>query len=221
MMLTCHASTTLLSYVAGLGALFLWPVRSYTQLMRWGLVIMLVLLHLVMNGPVWSLIQKIDLTGSSSSHHRYLLIDNCIRHFGDWWLLGARNYNTWGWSMWDLANQYVAYAVTGGLVTVTFFILILKRSFSHLGNARKRARPDRRKEWFLWCVSAALFSHVVSYFGIGYFDQMQVAWFALLAMISAVTIRSSDAAKPSVNSGRRVSSLHVNADFAPPVASWR
>jgi hypothetical protein len=28
-----------------------------------------------------------------------------------------------------------------------------------------------------------VFAHVVAYFGIGYFDQMQFAWFALLAII--------------------------------------
>ena len=41
------------------------------------------MLHLVMNGPVWSLIARVDLTGSSSSYHRYYLLDNCIRHFSD------------------------------------------------------------------------------------------------------------------------------------------
>ena len=42
---------------------------------------------------------------------------------------------------------------------------------------------ERNEEWFIWCLGAALFAHVVAYFGIGYFDQMEFAWFALLAMI--------------------------------------
>jgi hypothetical protein len=157
------------------------------RLVRWGLVLTLVALHLVMNGPVWSLIEKVDLTGSSSSYHRYMLIDNCIRHFGDWWLLGVKNYDTWGFDMWDLSDQYVAYAVTGGLLTLVLFIGIITRSFARLGTARRLVRGNRKEDWFLWCLGAAVFAHVVAYFGIGYFDQMQVAWYALLAIISGET----------------------------------
>jgi hypothetical protein len=37
----------------------------------------------------------------------------------------------------------------------------------------------------LW---AALFSHVVGYFGLGYGDQMEIAWFALLSMIPVAAL---------------------------------
>jgi hypothetical protein len=151
---------------------------------RWVLVVSLVGLHLVMKAPVWALIARVDLTGSSSGFHRYMLVDGCIRHFSDWWLMGVKNYDTWGWDMWDLSNQYVAYALTGGLVTLAAFVLIISRSFGRLGTARKLAAGDAKQEWFLWCLCAALLAHVVAYFGIGYFDQMQFAWYALLAMIS-------------------------------------
>src|SRR6185312_1866114 len=109
--------------------------------------------------------------------------DNTIRHFGDWWLLGFKDYDKWGFDMWDLSNQYVAYAVSGGLATLMLFIAIISRSFGGIGTARKLVAGNRKEEWFLWCLGAALFTHVVGYFGIGYFDQMQFAWFALLAVI--------------------------------------
>jgi hypothetical protein len=187
MVVTCHASTTLSAYVAGIVALCLWPLRKNMRLVRWGLVFTVVALHLVMNGPVWSLIEKVDLTGSSSSYHRYMLIDNCIRHFGEWWLLGVKDYDKWGFDMWDLSDQYVAYAVGGGLLTLVLFIGIISRSFVKLGMARKLAGGNQKEQWFLWCLGAALFAHVVAYFGIGYFDQMQFAWYALLAIISRET----------------------------------
>ena len=187
MTVTCFASTTLGAYAAGILALCLWPLRKKMRLLRWGLVATLVGLHLVMHGPVWSLIEKVDLTGSSSSYHRYMLVDNTIRHFGEWWLLGYKYYNNWGFDMWDLSDQYVAYAVTGGLLTLLLFIGIISRSFAAVGTARKVVEGNRQEEWSLWCLGAALFAHVASYFGIGYFDQMQFAWFALLVMISAAT----------------------------------
>jgi hypothetical protein len=116
-----------------------------------------------------------------------MLMDNCIRHFSDWWLLGVKNYDTWGFDMWDLSNQYVAYAVTGGLATVIFFIGIITHSFAAVGAGRKIGAGDRKREWFFWCLGSAVFAHVMAYFGIGYFDQMQFAWFALLAVICAAT----------------------------------
>lgn len=187
MVVTCHASTILLTYVSAIGAFAFWPLRRQMQLLRRGLVTILIALHLVMNGPVWSLIQKIDLTGSSSSQHRYLLVDNGIRHVADWWLLGYRNYQNWGWCMWDLANQYVAYAVTGGLATVGCFIAIICKHFANIGRTRKRVDGNRSQEWSLFCMGACLFAHVVGYFGIGYWDQMQFAWFIHLAVMIAIT----------------------------------
>jgi hypothetical protein len=140
-----------------------------------------------MKAPVWAIIGRIDLTGSSSGYHRYMLVDTCIRHFSDWWLIGTKHYNEWGSDMWDLSDQYVAYAVTGGLATLVSFIAIIFYSFRELGTARKYVARDKRYEWLLWCLGASLFAHVMAYFGIGYFDQMQVVWFVLLAMISATT----------------------------------
>jgi hypothetical protein len=190
MTLTSHSSTPLLAYAAGIVGLCFWPFRKRMRAFRWGLLVALVALHLAMKAPVWALIARIDLTGSSSGFHRYMLVDQCIRHFGSWWLIGAKNYQDWGFDMWDLSNQYVACAVTGGLATVVMFVLVISRSFSRLGRARKLA-GDRGREWYLWCIGAALLSHVVAYFGIGYFDQMQVAWYALLAIVGVAAVRPS------------------------------
>ena len=181
--ITSNSSTPLLAYVAGLVGLCFWPLRRRMRSVRWGLVLILVGLHLYMKSPVWALIARIDLTGSSSGFHRYMLVDNCIRHFGEWWLVGVKDYDSWGFDMWDLSNQYVADAVTGGLITLVFFVATISRGFGALGKARARMAGNVGNEWVLWCLGAALFAHVVAYFGIGYFDQMQVAWDLLLAMI--------------------------------------
>jgi len=77
--------------------------------------------------------------------------------------------------------------VQGGLLTLVLFILVIVRGFQRLGRARRAAVGDFKKEFFIWSVGAALFSHVCSFFGTSYFDQTTVGWFTLLAMISAVT----------------------------------
>jgi hypothetical protein len=186
MILTCNSSTPLLGLAAGILGLCLWPFRRQMRVFRWALVLTLVALHLMMNGPVWSLIARIDLTGSSSGYHRYYLVDNFIRHFGDWWLLGYKNFGNWGWDMWDLSDEYVAVGLTGGLITFVIFIGILSRSFGGLGTARKRAarNRNRKSEWLCWCLGCALLAHVVGWFGCSYMAKMQMALFSLLAMIS-------------------------------------
>ncbi len=183
--MTSHSSTPLLAYAGGIVGLCFWPLRERMRAFRWGLVLSLTAVHLAMKAPVWALIARVDLTGSSSGYHRFMLVDTCIRHFGEWWLIGVKDYNNWGFDMWDLSNQYVAFAVTGGLASLVLFILVISRGFGRLGRARKQVAGDRHREWLLWCLCAALLSHTVAYFGIGYFDQMQFAWCALLAMICA------------------------------------
>jgi len=198
MSITCYASTTLVACAAGIGALCLWPMRKNMRLVRWGIIVMLIGLHLVMHGPVWSLLEHIDLTGSSSSYHRYMLVDNFIRHFSDWWLVGTKDNGSWGWEMWDASNQYVAYGFSGGLLTFVLFIVIISRAFGRVGTARKIVAGNRSEEWFLWCLGATLFSHVISFFGIGYFDQMEFAWFALLAMVSVAVFEARESEVPQV-----------------------
>jgi hypothetical protein len=192
--ITSRSSTPLLAYAAGIAGLCMWTFRKRMRMFRWAVVLILVGLHLCMKAPVWALIARIDVTGSSSGFHRYMLVDQCIRHFSEWWLIGVKNYDNWGYDMWDLSNQYVQYALTGGLATLSAFILLLSRSFGRLGGARRIVEGDRKREWSFWCLCAALLSHVFAYLGISYFDQMQAAWYTLLAII-VVTVSEVTSAR--------------------------
>jgi len=190
MVITSGSSTSIMALGAGVVGLGFWALRKRMRLLRRGMVLMLTGLHLLMNGPVWWLIARVDVTGGSSSYHRYLLIDTLIRHFADWWLLGTRENGTWGWEMWDTCNQFVDVAVKGGLLTLGIYIVILKRSFGAIGNARKKVDGDRKQEWFLWCLGATLFANVVAQFGINYMIQLQLLLFPLLACISVATLEA-------------------------------
>ena len=190
MLITAHASTPWMACGAGLLGLGLWPLRKQMRIIRWGLVLALVSLHLVMKAPVWHLISRVDLTGSSSSWHRYTLVNQTILHFRDWWLLGYRYYDQWDWDMWDTSNLFVAAALTGGLVTLVLVIAVFSRSFGAIGTARKRVNGDRSQEWFLWCLGSALFACVVASFGIAFLYQSQMLLFALPAFISVATFEA-------------------------------
>jgi len=188
MVVTSASSTPTLALPAGILGICMWPARKSMRMVRWGLVIVLISLHLVMKAPVWMLINHIDLIGGNSGYHRAMLIDMCVRHFWDWWLIGVESTKYWGWDMWDQANQYVAEAETGGLATFICFVLLISRCFGYLGTARRLSGPSRKQSWMFWLLGSALFSHVVSFFGISFSDQSVFAWYALIAIIVIATV---------------------------------
>jgi hypothetical protein len=191
--LTSNSSTPLLAYAGGILALFMWPLRHWMRAIRWGIVVTLVGLHAVMKAPVWHLISRIDVSGGSSSYHRFMLIDQCIRHFGDWWFVGVKSTAEWGWDMWDTANQYVSICDSSGLLPFILFVAIIAYGFKYLGKARKTA-ADRMTRFFMWALGSALFATAVAFVGISFWDQTQVVWYALLAAISAAAVMRPEAA---------------------------
>src|SRR3984957_3529249 len=56
MMLTSASSTPLMAFLAAILGWAAWSIRSKMRIVRWGFVVMLIALHLVMKSPVWFLI---------------------------------------------------------------------------------------------------------------------------------------------------------------------
>jgi hypothetical protein len=215
MAFAANSSTALFGLIGGIIALSFWPIRRLMRLVRWAIVTIIVSLHIVMKAPVWHLISRVDLTGGSSSYHRYQLVNQCILHFSDWWLIGTKNYGDWGWDMWDLSNQYVATADTAGLVPFILLLAIIVFGFKYVGIARRAAEGNRRQELFIWALGASLFANVVAFFGISYFDQTVVAWYAILSMICASTAVARSAKREAMeNAALEESDQTFPADLA-------
>ena len=181
------SSTPLLAYAAGLFAIFLWPLRRSLRQLRWALVTTLLALHLVMKAPVWALIHRANLIGGSSGYHRYVLVNEFMRHLGDWWLIGSKDYSNWGFLTMDVTNQFVNVGESAGLLPFILYISIFVFAFKCLGRARKLCASHGQQR-FIWAVGCALLAHMAAFLGVTYFDQMVVAWYAFLAMISAVAV---------------------------------
>lgn len=179
------SSTALLAYAFGVVATALWVLRRYLPVVRWTLVLSIVTLHLVMKAPVWALIQRVDLIGGSSGFHRFNLLDQTIRHFGEWWLFGIKDTNSWGPDLWDHANQYVSVGTNSGILPLIFFIAVIAYSFTVVGVARRRQRTKRGSR-FVWALGAGILANVVAFFGISYVDQTIVAWWVVLAMVQTM-----------------------------------
>jgi hypothetical protein len=187
MVAAASSSTPVMAWMAGIGAVFLWPLRKRLRMVRWGLVAILLSLTLVMQAPIWFLIARVSVTNGSSSYHRAMLVDQFVRHFSDWWLVGTNENQKWGFDMWDTSNRYVEEGETGGLAALICFVGLIYLNFSRIGTARKMLERDHKDEWLLWLLGAAFFAHLVAFWGISYFDQTRVTWFALIAMVVATT----------------------------------
>jgi hypothetical protein len=208
--IAANSSTALSGFIGGLVALCFWPLRKRMRPIRWGTALTLITLHLTMQSPVWHLATRIDLAGGSSSYHRYQLINQCILHFNDWWLIGTKSFADWGWDMWDLSNQYVGIADPSGLVPLLAFVASIVFAFQYVGATRKTVQRDRKLELLVWAMGAALFANVVSFFGISYFDQTIVAWYALLVMIPVTAL--------AVRKLQRASTAPRSQDLGLPIA---
>ena len=187
MMLMSASSTPLLALLAALIFWFAWPFRNKMHVLRWSVVLMLVALHIVMKAPVWMLIARVDLVAGNSGYHRAMLIDQCIRHFSDWWLIGTTQAGTWGWDLWDTSNQFVQEAEGGGLLTFILFVLIISVNFRRIVKARRIVQEDPQQERFMWALTVTLLTNCVCFFGISYFDHTKLMWFAVLSIIAAAT----------------------------------
>jgi hypothetical protein len=196
---TTMCSSPVLTYAASLGAICLWPIRNRMRFVRWGIVLACIGLQLVMKAPFWFAVAHIDLTGSSNGWYRAALVDNFIKHFNQWWLIGTTANRNWAdGAMWDVCNQFVFEGTNGGLAALVCFIAMICIGFRYIGKARRSAKGDKKREWFFWLLGATLFAHVVAFFGIDYFDQMKFVWYVLLAMIVAAAAAPATATVPII-----------------------
>lgn len=190
-----------LSYIAALGALCVWPFRNNMRAIRWFIVISIVIIDFFMKAPIWFLIGKVGFITGGTGWHRSEVIDTTIKHFNEWWLMGTTYTAHWmedavlpNLYMIDITNQYILEGVYGGLGRMILFIAVIVFSFQQVGRALQKANGHSLSTQFtIWALGASLFSHVVSFISVAYFDQLVIIWCLLLAMISADFVRSDNA----------------------------
>ncbi len=185
-----------MSLFAGLTALALWRWRRSMAQIRMGVIGLIFALAILMEAPIWFLIARIDIAGGSTSWHRAQLMDQAMKHIGEWWVVGTdytRHWMPYGiqWSAdhVDITNHYISLGVKGGILLMLLFIVILFKAFQLLGRRMKAIRltGSPAEEFLLWCVGASLFAHCVSFIGVSYFDQSYVFLFFVIGVVPAVT----------------------------------
>jgi hypothetical protein len=220
MVLASHSSGPIMTAVTVCFGLGLWKVRNHMRLIRWGVVVGIIVLNFAMKAPVYYLIARIDLTGSSTSWHRAALIESAFKHLGEWWLGGTDYTRHWmptgvNWSgdHTDITNYYIKMGVLGGLPLMLLFVGVLASGFATLGRAlRLNEGEPVEKRFLLWTLGAILFGHAATMISVSYFDQSVVFLYLVLAGIGSV--QTTVTTDPSIESEAIVDSpLGYAKDF--------
>jgi hypothetical protein len=210
---TSASSGPLMAYLASIIGLCCWPLRDKMRLVRWALLAVLVTLEIFMKSHIWFLIGRLSAITGGTGWHRSELIDQAIKHFSEWWLLGTTYTANWKFgegnglitlpeypNMVDITNQYILIGVQGGILPLILFIMIIGYCFQGLGKTR-RILTDQSdyKQIIPWVLGSALFAHVVTFISVAYFDQMRMMWVLLLSIIAFVASLSiKKSGKPSL-----------------------
>jgi hypothetical protein len=185
----CASSTPVMGVLAGILGGLLFPLRRFMRSIRWGLLLIFIALHFMMNAPVWHLIGRIGAVGGSTGYHRYMVIEQTVKHFDQWWLSGCSVFDILEWGIFagDITNHYIAEGVTSGFLTMCLFITIIVVAFRDVGRLCQVRKQNRYRLVLSWALGVALFVHSINFIGVAYFGQIQMLWYLTLAMIGSAS----------------------------------
>lgn len=210
MVISSRSSGPLMSCMFGVFGLVLWYQRHRIRAIRWTAFWVVLVLALVMKAPIYYLLARIDLTGSSTGYHRAILIDAAISHLGEWWFSGTDYTRHWtpnpGFGNdTDITNHYIRMGVWGGLPLMGLFIGILTVAFRAVGKAmRARANSSNQELFLIWALGSILFAHSASIMSVSYFDQSVFFLYLVLAAIGSlqtVWVQEGRPAAEPINTG--------------------
>lgn len=191
--ITPSSSGPAVAFIFVLIGTFMWSIRDHMRAVRWGVLLSLIGLHIVMKAPVWALIGKMSEIIGGTGWHRVSLIDAAIEHFGEWWLMGTdytRHWMptgvTWSEKHTDITNQFIHVGIQGGIFSLILFVAIIVLCYQGIGKMLDATRrSDIKYEFMIWCLGVSLSAHIASFTSVRYFDQVIVFWYLLIAMITA------------------------------------
>lgn len=181
------SSTPVLGLIFGLIAVGMYPLRRLLRLLQGGAIVALVFLHFAMNGPVWSILAKVNVLASSTGWHRYIIIDKAIEHVHEWWLVGTKSTLHWGPGLWDITNNYILEGVRGGLGAMLLLTLSVVLAFAGVGRLIRRTEGNRPSQRLIWAIGAMLLVHAMNFLAVSYFGQIVVLWHMALAIVAGLT----------------------------------
>ena len=163
--------------------------------LRRAAVVILIALDIVMKVPVWWLISKASSLVGGSGWYRSWIIDMCVQHFHDWWLVGDSYTHRWSPQMYtsvgntdnlDITNYYVAQCTGGGIWMLLAFIVILARCFQIVG---RLVQSEENLVWernFIWTFGVCLAAYCTTFVSMNVSGQSGLFWHWFLAVVAGL-----------------------------------
>lgn len=194
MVVASASSGPIMSVLISVFALMLWPWRRFVPKMRIAAVVFYIAADIVMTRPAYFLLERIDLTGSSTGYHRAAIIEAGVIHLREW-IIGGTDYTrhwmpygvSWSEDHCDITNHYLFYGVDGGLLVMLLFIAIVAVGFRYIHQSLKVCvNAPVREQFLIWAVGANLFAHAATMISVAYFDQSVMFLYLNLAVIGSL-----------------------------------
>jgi hypothetical protein len=225
MVIASKSSGPLMTMALGVFGLMLWRWRYLTRQMCVAAIIGYFLIGLFSSRPAYyALLNRVDLTGSSTGWHRAELISQSISHLKEWWLAGTDYTRHWmpygvSWSPdhCDITNHYLFYGVWGGLPLMFLFICMFWVAFRYVGQSlRLRAKAPFDERFLIWSLGAGLFAQAVTCISVAYFEQSVMVLYLNLAAIGS--LRAASLVKVRNNASLASNPVLVATSVEPDLA---
>jgi len=204
------SSTPVMAVIFGAIGFAFYFIRQYMSVVRWGILGSLIILHFVMEAPVWHLMARLNVVGGSTGWHRFYLIDKAVEHFWDWWLVGVRSTSYWGAGLGDVTNQFILEGVRGGILGVILYMCLFFSIFWIIGKGMKASKM-RSMLFVLWASGTVVFVNFISFTAVSYFGQMNAALSIFLGISVSLAVESINLKKKKRQICQESSSVISNA----------
>ncbi|MCK4753162.1 MAG: hypothetical protein KAS75_06925 [Planctomycetes bacterium] len=180
------SSTPIVTLMLVILLLPMFHYRKYGKQAVMALCGSVIALHIIMTPPVWHLMARVDVVVGSTGWYRYHLIDQAIKHFAQWALLGTRSTENWVIPSYraftDICNQYILEGVRGGLVTMILFIAVVGMAVRTTWRCSLKS-VSRQQQWLAWSICVSILGHCIAFWGVAYFGHIMIFVYFTFAMV--------------------------------------
>jgi len=176
------SSTPVAALVFVMAAFIAYPAWMHMRFVWMAGLLAACALHFVMKHGIWHLLARVDLVGGSTGYHRFHLIDQAIRRFDEWWMVGTLSTRHWGWGLQDVTNQYILEGVRGGIWAMLALVVSIVLALRACGYWLRRLPAGSCEHLLVYAVGVCVFVQAAIFLAVSYFGQSTMIWSLTMAL---------------------------------------
>lgn len=197
------SSTPIGGLMLGLLLWILFPFRQALYAGRWWFVLFFLIIHFASKSGLHGLLfTRVSFVSGSTGYHRYLLIQAAIDRLPEWAMVGTRSTYHWGWGLDDVTCQYVAAAVSGGLLQLLLLVFVLIRSMGLAWCIQSRSPSRSWESWLGWGILVSIAVHAICFLAGTYFGEVVFLFWFTVGGTAALQQAAASARRAAESEGR-------------------